>query len=126
MRPRPERYAEKALRHRPAHRATMFHMRPASHNFRVFSVTSLISTPAIRVYAYAHIKFRVWPGRSVPIEGTYKQEIILALRTLHSEYAEWMVSINNDVGEKPIAIQPYRLQRALRQASKPKTNDISY
>lgn len=66
-----------------------------------------VSTPSGRVFV--RIKFRIWPGRSAPIEGAYKQELVQTLKTLDPEYAEWMVSINNEISETPKAIQPFRL-----------------
>lgn len=68
------------------------------------------STPVGR--PFVRVKFRIWPGRSGPIESTYKQEIIQTLKTLDTDYAEWMVSINNEVSETPVAIRPFRLPRA--------------
>ena len=37
------------------------------------------STPAGRTYV--RVKFRIWPGRSAPIENAYKQEIVQTLKT---------------------------------------------
>ncbi|MDB4575780.1 mechanosensitive ion channel family protein [bacterium] len=72
-----------------------------------------ISTPAPipsgRVIV--RVKFRIWPGRSQPIENAYKQEIVQTLKTLDTDYADWMVSINNEVSEKPVLINPYRSVR---------------
>jgi len=67
------------------------------------------STPAGR--ALVRVKFRIWPGRSGPIESAYKQEVVQTLKTLDSGYAEWMVSINNEVSETPRVIEPFRLPR---------------
>lgn len=64
------------------------------------------STPAGRVFV--RVKFRIWPGRNAPIETAYKQEIVQTLKILDPEYAEWMVSINNEVSETPKVIQPFR------------------
>ena len=58
--------------------------------------------------AFVRVKFRIWPGRSTPIENFYKQEIVQSLKLLDSDYAEWMVSINNEVSEPPAVIRPYR------------------
>ena len=64
------------------------------------------STPAGRVFV--RVKFRIWPGRSGPIENAYKQEVVQTLKTLDPDYADWMVSINTEVSEVPAVIQPYR------------------
>lgn len=65
--------------------------------------------PSGRVFV--RVKFRIWPGRSQPIENTYRQEIVQTLKMLDPDYAEWMVSINNEVSEKPVSIRPYRSTR---------------
>lgn len=67
------------------------------------------STPSGRVFV--RVKFRIWPGRNGPIEGAYKQEMVAILKTLDTNYADWMVSINNEVSEVPVAIRPYRFQQ---------------
>lgn len=67
------------------------------------------SMPSGRVFV--RVKFRIWPGRSQPIENTYRQEIVQTLKMLDPDYAEWMVSINNEVSEKPVSIRPYRSTR---------------
>ena len=46
------------------------------------------STPAGR--NFVRVKFRIWPGRTTPIENAYKQEIVQTLKTLDPTYAEWM------------------------------------
>ena len=60
---------------------------------------------------FVRVKFSIWPGRSGPIESAYKQEMIATLKKLDSEYAEWMISINNEVSEAPVAMQPYRFKQ---------------
>lgn len=67
------------------------------------------STPSGRVFV--RVKFRIWPGRSAPIETAYKQEVLQTIKMLDSEYAEWMVSVNNEVSEAPVVIRPFRLPR---------------
>ncbi len=57
------------------------------------------------------IKFRIWPGRSGPIESAYKQEMIAALQDLDAEYSDWMVSINTEISETPATTRPYRMPR---------------
>jgi small conductance mechanosensitive channel len=64
------------------------------------------TTPVGRVFL--RVKFRIWPGRTGPIENAYKQEIVQTLKGLDADYADWMVSINTEVSEKPVAIRPYR------------------
>ena len=72
-------------------------------------VESPTSTPVGR--CFVRVKFRIWPGRSGPIETVYKQEIVQTLKALDSEYAEWMVSINNEISEMPAVVQPFRLPK---------------
>ncbi|MDH3317932.1 MAG: mechanosensitive ion channel family protein [Gammaproteobacteria bacterium] len=67
------------------------------------------STPVGRVFV--RVKFRIWPDRSGPIEGAYKQEIVQTLKTLDTEYADWMVSINTEVSETTAVIPAYRAPR---------------
>ena len=72
------------------------------------------ATSAGRVFV--RVKFRIWPERSQPIETAFKQEVIQALKALEPSYAEWMVSINNEVSETPPEIHPFRrLPRRLTQ-----------
>ncbi len=67
------------------------------------------STPVGRVFV--RVKFRIWPGRSGPIESAYKQEMVETLKILDPEYADWMVSINTEVSETTTAIRPFRMPR---------------
>lgn len=67
------------------------------------------TTPSGKVFV--RVKFHIWPGRSNPIENAYKQEIVETLKKIDTEYAEWMVSINNEVSEAPIALRPRRLSK---------------
>lgn len=60
---------------------------------------------------YIRIKFRIWPGRSLPIETTFKQEIVGTLKLMDTKYSDWMVGINNEVSEAPVALRPYRFIR---------------
>jgi small conductance mechanosensitive channel len=60
---------------------------------------------------FVRIKFRIWPGRSEPIQTAYKQEIVKTLTTIDPGYADWMVSINNEVSETPVTMGRLRLQR---------------
>lgn len=54
------------------------------------------------------IKFRIWPGRGAPIDGIYRNEVVQTLKSLDSNYADWMVSINNEVSEIPRPVAPFR------------------
>ena len=68
------------------------------------------SLPAGR--PFVRVKFRIWPGRSAPIETAYKQEVVQTLKRLDPDYAEWMVAINNEVSEVPAVIRPFRQAHA--------------
>jgi small conductance mechanosensitive channel len=68
-----------------------------------------VTTASGRVYL--RIKFRVWPGRIAPLEQAFKNEIVQSLKLLDSDYADWMVTINNEVSEEPRAIHPFRRGR---------------
>lgn len=57
---------------------------------------------------FVRVKFRIWPGRSDPIKEAYKAEIVATMKLLDPDYADWMVSINNEVSEKPAVIEPFR------------------
>lgn len=57
------------------------------------------STPTGRLFT--RVKFRIWPGRNGPIETAYKQELVATLKTVDSDFADWMVTINNEVSESP-------------------------
>jgi moderate conductance mechanosensitive channel len=72
-------------------------------------ISTPASIPSGRVIV--RVKFRIWPGRSQPVESAYKQEIVQTLKTLDPDYSDWMVSINNEVSEKPVLINPYRSAR---------------
>lgn len=61
-------------------------------------------------HVFIRVKFRIWPGRSVPVENVYKQEIVQTFKTLDADYADWRVNINNEISEEPRAIQSYRLK----------------
>ena len=74
-----------------------------------------VTSAAGRVYL--RIKFRVWPGRIVPIEQAFKNEIIQAMKLLDPDYADWMVSINNEISEEPRVISPFRSGQHRRHGS---------
>lgn len=67
---------------------------------------------------FVRVKFRIWPGRSQPIENAYRQEIVQTLKILDPAYAEWMVSINNEVSEAPSVIRPFRTPRQSSRAQR--------
>jgi len=64
------------------------------------------STGSGRVFM--RVKFRIWPDRIDPIKEAYKPEIVATLKTLNPDYADWMVSINNEVSEVPHVVEPFR------------------
>lgn len=51
---------------------------------------------------FLRVKFRIWPGRGTPIETTLKQEIVQVLKGLDPSYADWMVTVNYEVGKKTV------------------------
>lgn len=59
---------------------------------------------------------RIWPGRGVPLEEFFRQEMIQALKAIEPTYADWMVSVNYGV-ESYIAPQRSRCRRATRSTS---------
>jgi len=81
------------------------------------------ATPAGRIFI--RIKFRIWPGRTAPIENAYKQEMVQTLKVLDPEYADWMVSINTEVSEVPAVIQPNRGRLPIRLNSQPEQDKTS-
>jgi len=46
---------------------------------------------------FLRIKFRIWPGRGAPIETTFKQDVVQALKEIDDSFADWKVSINYEV-----------------------------
>lgn len=51
---------------------------------------------------YKRIIFRIWPGRGLPIESTFKQELIQDLKTIDPDYADWMISVNYEIEKERI------------------------
>lgn len=82
-----ERLAQSAYAQFPG-----IHRRPPSAEGR-------FTTPSGK--AYLRYKFRIWPGRGGPIETTFKQELLGALRRIDPEYAEWMIAISYEVEQAP-------------------------
>ena len=56
------------------------------------------------------VKFRIWPGRGVPIETDLKRELIQTLKDIEPSYADWMVTVNYEVEQKTISL-PSRVFR---------------
>lgn len=46
------------------------------------------------------IKFRIWPARGQPIEGTFSQELLAELTKIDPEYKPWMVAISYEVEKR--------------------------
>jgi len=74
------------------------------------------TTPSGRLYI--RVKFRIWPGRGAPIENAYKSELVDALKKLDPSYEAWMVSINNEVSETPVAIETFRPRSGRRSKNR--------
>jgi small-conductance mechanosensitive channel len=55
---------------------------------------------------FLRVKFRIWPGRGGPIESTFKQEIVQALKQIDETYADWMVTINYEVEQRAVMPLP--------------------
>lgn len=55
---------------------------------------------------FLRVKFRIWPGRGGPIETTFKQEIVHALKRIDPDYADWMVTINYEVEQRSTLPRP--------------------
>ena len=55
--------------------------------------------------AYLRYKFRIWPGRGGPLETVFKQELLVALKGIDPEYADWMVAIGYEV-EQSVGRRP--------------------
>jgi small conductance mechanosensitive channel len=50
--------------------------------------------------SYLRVKFRIWPGRGVPLETLFKQEMVKAMQSIHSEFTDWMVSVLYETEKK--------------------------
>lgn len=46
---------------------------------------------------YIRVKMRIWPGRGGPIETSFRQELLAALKEADPAYQDWMVAINFEV-----------------------------
>jgi moderate conductance mechanosensitive channel len=49
--------------------------------------------------------FHIWPGRGSPIENTFKYELIRMLKTIESNYEDWMVSVHYEVEDNVIRVK---------------------
>jgi hypothetical protein len=49
---------------------------------------------------FLRLKFRIWPNRGQPIEGSYVQELIAELRRLDPEYQPWMIAVTYEVEKR--------------------------
>jgi len=56
---------------------------------------------------FLRVRFCLWPGRGGPIETTFKQEVVQALKTIDTSYEEWMVTVNYEVEKKsgPVSLR---------------------
>jgi len=52
---------------------------------------------------FLRVKFRIWPGRGAPIETSFKQDVVQALKEIDASYADWKVSINYEVQKRAAA-----------------------
>jgi small-conductance mechanosensitive channel len=46
---------------------------------------------------FVRIKFRIWPGRGSAIETSYREELLLRLKTMDPAYSDWMVTVYYEV-----------------------------
>jgi small conductance mechanosensitive channel len=46
---------------------------------------------------FIRTKFRIWPGRGLPIETTFKQDLLQMLKLLDPNYRDWMVTVSYEV-----------------------------
>lgn len=44
-------------------------------------------------WRYLRIKFRLWPGQGALIETSFRQRALAALKRLHEDYADWMITV---------------------------------
>jgi len=62
------------------------------------SVEGRFTTSAGR--EYLRVKFRVWPDRAEPINQSFRQELLHALKQIDPAYADWMVSVYFEVEKR--------------------------
>lgn len=44
-------------------------------------------------WSYLRMKFKIWPGQSALVEGTFRQRVLAAMRRRSPDYADWMVVV---------------------------------
>jgi small conductance mechanosensitive channel len=54
---------------------------------------------------YLRIKFRIWPNRGQPIEGSFVQELTAELRHQDPEYQPWMIAVTYEIEKRPQSIK---------------------
>ena len=60
---------------------------------------------------FLRVKFRIWPGRGAPLETGFRQELTQALKLIDPAYADWMISVNYEVEQKPAALPTFHSLR---------------
>ncbi|WP_417483321.1 mechanosensitive ion channel family protein [Maricaulis sp.] len=55
---------------------------------------------------FVRIKFRIWPGRSQPIETIYREEVVANFLKTDPDYKSWMVAVSFEVEDRPEAVKP--------------------
>lgn len=48
------------------------------------------------------IIFHIWPGRGTPIEATFKQELIAAIKAIDPSFEDWKISVNYEIKKETI------------------------
>jgi small conductance mechanosensitive channel len=56
--------------------------------------------------SYFRVKFRIWPGRGVPIEAAFKQELSQTLKQIDDTYADWMIAVNYELESAHMGVWP--------------------
>ena len=46
---------------------------------------------------FLRVKFRIFPGRGVPLESTFKQELLQKFKSIDPSYSDWMISVYYEV-----------------------------
>lgn len=52
---------------------------------------------------YLRVKFTIWPGQGALIEGTFRQQMVNAMKTFDPSYADWMVTVTYRATSSPHA-----------------------
>ena len=66
-------------------------------NILISSIPKVKITKTIAGNEICRLIFQIWPGRGAPIESTYKQELINAIKMIDPSFADWMVSVNYEI-----------------------------